>query len=67
MGECWASGQASSQHTGEREPVCLQEDQLRAARMEITKLTSAKESAAAKLRMISQQKADADRARDDLK
>ena len=48
-------------------PAVLQEEQLRAARMEITKLTSAKESAAAKMRMLLQQKAEADRARDDLK
>ena len=45
----------------------LQEEQLRAAKMEITKLSTAKESANAKLRIVGQQKSDADRARDDLK
>ena len=45
----------------------MQEEQLRAAKMEITKLSTAKESANAKLRIVGQQKTDADRARDDLK
>ena len=45
----------------------MQEEQLRAAKMECLKLNSAKDSAAAKLRLVSQQKLDADRQRDDLK